>query len=207
MTDTDRKEVENLAKLMRVFSGWDWGESDCIRISEQMIKEGYSKRPQDINALVPLDFNEVEKMFYDVELKDLKGDEVNLWWEVRARYHKKLKQICAKFGKDNSGMVNGSLFPLADIQRKCNIGLSTALKVRDYLYERFSQQPPKEPVHDCGCGMGESCLAIKKERKVSLEEIKKVVRQQMDIYNSDYDNKCKQISQAILSLINATEGQ
>lgn len=56
--------------------------------------EEYEQEPK----LVALDFIEAEKLLYEVELKDLKGDEINLWWEVRARYHKKLKEICAKFG-------------------------------------------------------------------------------------------------------------
>ena len=92
------------------------------------------------------------------------------------------------FGKDNSGMVAISKKAITD-----SLGYPTnrvltdkELSLINYICENFSQQPPKE-------------------RKVSLEEIKKVVRQQMDIYNSDYDNKCKQISQAILSLLNATE--
>lgn len=32
-------DQEQLAKTMRVYSGWDWGEDDCIRISEAVCKE------------------------------------------------------------------------------------------------------------------------------------------------------------------------
>ena len=87
-------------------------------------------------------------------------------------------------------------------------------KWTEVFKQRFSQQPPKEQADTCNCHIDDDDGNINycekhepKERKVSLEEIKKVVRQQMDIYNAHYDNKCEQISKAILSLLNATEGQ
>jgi hypothetical protein len=78
---------------------------------------------------------------------------------------------------------------------------------------------PKEPVHDCGCGMGESCHALKKERKVSLLEINGVIknsdllslaRSYIELNRPKYrygtsDDMSLELAQSILSLLNATE--
>ncbi len=39
----DNGEVIELAKIIRVYSGWDIGEESCIRIAEEAIKHGYRK--------------------------------------------------------------------------------------------------------------------------------------------------------------------
>ena len=175
MTDTERKEVEELAKLMRVFSGWDWGESDCIRIAEQMIKERYTKRPQN-NALVPLDRDKLAKILaqhrgghsgfppasWDYDLADV---------------------ICAKFGKDNSGMVPRKEYLMCSTHQ---VGIMPNRLCGYCELERLSQQPPKE-------------------RKVSLEEIK-IIKSVLDYYNLTEDGFYTDvISEEIAKRLNATE--
>jgi len=72
---------------------------------------------------------------------------------------------CSKCGyeenqpKEGLSEANGSLFPLADIQRKCGIGLSTALKVRDYLYATFS---PQAKIHACKCRKDYEAMTVRR---------------------------------------------
>ena len=135
MTDTERKEVEELTKALQESISKEnstWNSFEVV--AKRLIAKGYTKRPQDNNALVPLD----RRAFCDYHMPDCDGRQggdncsCGLW------------DVIAKFGKDNSGMDDTG--------------------------------EPKEPVHDCGCGMGESCHALKKERKVSLEEIDKAIK-------------------------------
>ena len=199
MTDTDRKEVDNLAKLMRVFSGWDWGESDCIRIAEQMIKEGYSKRPQDNNA----------------EEGETKND---IAWQ----------QGYAAGKKDNSGMVSLELIKELELLKSYfEDRMEVVLHRNDIKWKAIddflisAQQPPKDqyPCNDCGklrskaeggttFSICDECWDKKypKERKVSLEDIQNVIyfeNRKQSKYLSMID--IHNIAEAILSLLNATE--
>ena len=185
MTDTERKKELTFTLLNK------WGNSTIITMTDKAIVEmyaekfGFTKRPQDNNslpepmdnggyfgthchicheavgictcvrkdnnALVPLDFQVIFDMLFDRtqysvdSCKDI------------------AEEICAKFGKDNSGMVldkkeirrtiNEIQVPYADSQTG-RIALTIYIDlIVEAIYSKFSQQPPKE-------------------RKVSLEEIK-----------------------------------
>ena len=116
-----------------------------------LIDKYADKFGKDNNALVPLDFQVIFDMLFDRtqysvdSCKDI------------------AEEICAKFGKDNSGMVldkkeirrtiNEIQVPYADSQTG-RIALTIYIDlIVEAIYSKFSQQPPKE-------------------RKVSLEEIK-----------------------------------
>ena len=125
-------------------------------------------------------------------------------------YFQGIEDAKAKFGKDNSGMEE--VFKRMEYilyTKETLLGSKPDDKSRLEMIEhiikdvraKFSQQPPKEPVYDCGCGMGESCHALKKERKVSLEIVP-------ILYDWKYTAKYGDITkahEAILSLLNATE--
>jgi hypothetical protein len=163
-----------------------------------------NERPQANNALVPLDFQVIFDMLFDRtqysvdSCKDI------------------AEEICAKFGKDNSGMVPINRYEFITICSKY-LGNPAGWPKHihdcfDEILDTFSQQPPKEPVYDCGCGMGESCLAIKKERKVSLEEMAKILYESINPL-SNYEKNATQrnkgfymaTAQVILTRLNATE--
>ena len=187
MTDTARKEVEELAKIIK---------EGCRvvgieHLSHFIISAGY-KRPQDNNTeLIPLDEKKLLVYLLGITPRSVPLD--------REEIESLAKRICAKFGKDNSGMVN----PQEDIIPSClckvpeinhcderKINGSKCVKCGGII--RFpnpiiSQQPPKE-------------------RKVSLEEIEKVMHErffkdgvkEMNPYDA---KRIKSYAQAILSLI------
>ena len=148
---------------------------------------------KDSNALVPLDKEEWE-YFVEETMGHIQTMYPQVWATMgqscRTSIRNSMLNKYAKFGKDNSGMPEFAIIKSIISDCICyafsfhnqKIGSSflndTANQYADKIMAELSQQPPKEPVHDCGCGMGESCLAIKKERKVSLEEIKKTIRQE-----------------------------
>jgi hypothetical protein len=148
----------------------------------------YTKRPQDNNALVPLDFQVIFDMLFDRtqysvdSCKDI------------------AEEICAKFGKDNSGMVpdEKELSLLFDMLKthKVNylpelltqptgiIGIDQAFSTFKIWLSKFSQQPPKE-------------------RKVSLEEIVSVIGGTISQRSHPLPYKDAQIiGQEILNLLN-----
>ena len=142
-----QKEMEEIDYALMGFLD----KKSRLIVIEKMDEIGFTKRPQDNNALVPLDFQVIFDMLFDRtqysvdSCKDI------------------AEEICAKFGKDNSGMVldkkeirrtiNEIQVPYADSQTG-RIALTIYIDlIVEAIYSKFSQQPPKE-------------------RKVSLEEIK-----------------------------------
>ena len=83
-----QKEMEEIDYALMVFLD----KKSRLIVIEKMDEIGFTKRPQDNNALVPLDFQVIFDMLFDRtqysvdSCKDI------------------AEEICAKFGKDNSGM-------------------------------------------------------------------------------------------------------
>lgn len=57
-----------------------------------------------------------------------------------------------KLSPESPLVLDGTRFPIAEIQRICGVGLNTALKVRDLMYAKF-ESPQK--VHSCKCRTGQ----------------------------------------------------
>ena len=214
MTDTERKEVEELAQLIAVYAfEFPHLKQDnpefalCMEeyIAKRLNEQGYSKRHQDNNALVPLDEEEVANALVDAH------GILNKHLLKKEYYLPYAKTICAKFGKDNSGMVldEKELSLLFDMLKmhKVNylpelltqptgiIGIDQAFSTFKIWLSKLSQQPPKE-------------------RKVSLEEIKDALfyvatnaKQKAGSIKThvNIEGDLLEISARILSLLNATE--
>ena len=97
MTDTESKEVE-LEELAKII------EKQCLcypsvaqGLACKLLHEGYTKRPQDNNALEPLDADSVMHFLYSQQVK--RGD------YLKHELKNVAIELCSKFGKDNSGMV------------------------------------------------------------------------------------------------------
>ena len=120
------------------------------------MSHGYTKRPQENNALVPLEKDKVE----DALLTEWGLGRIDGSTAEKIRCISRI--LCAKFGKDNSGMVPQGI----DIPR--------LKRVIDYqLDARGGQVNPKD---DFAGFINDIMACIKfsqqppKERKVSLEE-------------------------------------
>ena len=124
--------------------------------------------------------------------------------------------VCAKFGKDNSGMdLEAMRFQIHKrIRDNVNSPAEAAMAIRsvfDYL-NSISQQPPKETTNKkwpsqcddpkCHCKYESEYFNEPKERKVSLEEIANELDKN---YGETPDGYNRLVAQAILSLLNATE--
>ena len=183
MTDTDQKEVEKIV----------YSSNNVIRDIIKWIEED-RKRNQD-NALVPLEWKAML-----TELLNAKADDYTEFGEVD--FKKLCKFLCAKFGKDNSGMVPRAglltedkadqvardIYDLIHLTVKPPSGKEFGAYIEcrgiaKALIDKygFSQQPPKE-------------------RKVSLEEIRQTIRK-----HGGWESSIDDISKAILSLLNAKE--
>ena len=136
-----------------------------------------------------------------------------------------IDKYAAKFGKDNSGMVTLDEEKLFEIISAHNTGnpdrfynpkaMNEDRELARMIYEKFSQQPPKEPCsHDWqynsdikGVAQCSKCdeYQLPKERKVSLEEISKILICLHEVTGEVYLGNITGTSKSILSLLNATE--
>ena len=166
-----QKEMEEIDYALMGFLD----KKSRLIVIEKMDEIGFTKRPQD-NALVPLDRDKLAKILaqhrgghsgfppasWDYDLADV---------------------ICAKFGKDNSGMRNLDY----DLIMSYSHEYGDRKDFIRFICNNFSQQPPKE-------------------RKVSLEEIQNVIyheNRKQTKYLSTID--IHNIAEVVLSLLNATE--
>ena len=177
--------------------------------------------------LRPLDEESLAKDFYEHYIVDCKamptlsGAKFDPWDslpkddKMRMAFIMRARELCAKFGKDNSGMVPLDVYTVENVIQE-SLGrkyLSKHIRIMaEAICKTFgAQQPPKE-------------------RKVSLEEIDSLVEQfenegkygrnfckrenkprsPNSIGCCDYcggDVRLQRLSEAILSLLNATEGR
>ena len=204
MTDTARKEVEELTEFLgTVFN--PAGEYTYPRyVASRLIHEGYTKRPQDNNALVPLDGIALANFIHKVELLDYSRSKSNpRKWNVTSKQALMIsKEICAKLGKDNNQCetIAGSSFKFLSNKEediytfedgkpigKDNNEFGHSGDITVSSYPEDNQQPPKE-------------------RKVSLEEIKEAILIEFTLpSNKSVVSWLDRSALAILSLLNATE--
>jgi hypothetical protein len=182
MNDTESKEELTFNLLNK------WGNCTNITMTDKAIVEmyaekfGFTKRPQD-NNLMPLDVKKLSVLLC-AHRGGHPGFPTTSWDNELAEL------ICSKFGKDNSGMVPRKEYLMCSTHQ---VGIMPNRLCGYCELERLSQQPQKE-------------------RKVSLEELVELIKYELKVYNNDKDDSYKimtttieHISQAILSLLNATE--
>jgi hypothetical protein len=181
----------------------------------------WNKRPQE-NNLVPLDEEEVANALVDAH------GILNKHLLKKEYYLPYAKTICAKFGKDNNGIVSQD--PLWEycihqddcVAGQCRAGRPTKDGGYESLYGYGSNEKwyPREEYPECTCGLDRLMKERQfspqppKERKVSLEEIEAVISRchakNMNLGFGARKNEIQMdgiVAQAILSLLNATEGR
>ena len=173
---------------------------DSIMSRKEMVK-AWNTRPQDNNALVPLDEDIVGLFLYRIISDKIGLELLKEYWtakhiqtETKLNASKYAKMLCAKFGKDNSGMVSLELIKELELLKSYfEDRMEVVLHRNDIKWKAIddflisAQQPPKE-------------------RKVSLEDIQNVIyfeNRKQSKYLSMID--IHNIAEAILSLLNATE--
>ena len=97
MTDTERKEVEELTKALQESISKEnstWNSFEVV--AKRLVAKGYTKRPQANNTTCPSREEFAKELFNSLGgcvIKETTGHTIYDRW------------VCAKFGKDNSGMV------------------------------------------------------------------------------------------------------
>ena len=193
MTDTERKEVEELGLFMyQRYVIPNFGFQNYKDLASILVREGYTKRPQE-NNLVPLDELELCR---HLDRLNVKGT---------TQYIEKIAEsICLKFGKDNNGMValdkNEVMNYLRDFYTLDNRDFEIIIAICSF----FGRHTPKERKVSLKKAYEifmEGCFFGKGENVSSDATVIFTQRSTLD------EEGIKERLTAILSLLNATEEQ